>query len=213
MTEVKIHRFTLEPWDQNCYVASVSGGEAVVIDPGDDAEEIVDHLSDHGLRLHAVLATHGHHDHVGAAGELLARYGVPLAIHSGDSKVLERINLSRYAFDRKPPIAVPPIGIDLADREGLQFGKLNIGVLHTPGHSPGSVCFLIDGQLFTGDTLLADGRGRSDLPGGDAAALHESVGSLLRRFPPQTGLHPGHGEPGILETAGANFGVDGVPYR
>lgn len=166
---------------------------------------MAEHLDANGLRLHAVLATHAHHDHVGAASELLDSYDVPFAVHSGDDFVLKRLNLARFALSRLEPVPVPPIDIDLAEVTRLRFAALDAKVLHTPGHTPGSVCFEIGGALFTGDTLLSAEPGRTDFPGGDSRALRASIAGLTDAYPPRTPLLPGHGEPGALADAVAEL--------
>lgn len=196
-----VHRIAGGPWDQNCYVVSAGSRDAVVVDPGGGANLVADRVEASGLRLHAVLATHGHHDHVSAVAELIATYDVPFGMHSGDSSALRRLNFARLAFHEAPPVAIPTVSVDLAETDRLRFGDLEITAVHTPGHSPGSVCLEIGGELFTGDTLLATQAGRTDLPGGSRRALDASIAALSERYPPETRLRPGHGEPGALGDA------------
>jgi hydroxyacylglutathione hydrolase len=198
---VAVHRISAGPWAQNCYVVSAEGGDAVVVDPGGGAELIDEHIAAGGLRVHAVINTHGHHDHVGALARTIEKYEVPFGIHSEESEVLSRVNFHRFVFHKLGPVEIPAIGLDLAAATALRFGQLEIAVMHTPGHTPGSVCFEIGGELFTGDTLTATGVGRTDLPGGDREALGASVAKLCERYPPATRLRPGHGDPGTLGAA------------
>lgn len=197
---IAVDRIVAGPWDENCYVVS-AGGDAVVIDPGGEAERIVARIAAGRLRVHAVLATHGHHDHVGALAAVVGAYGVPFGIHSDDSRTLSRVNLSRFAFHRLEPIEIPPIGLDLAETSALSFGDLEIAVVHTPGHTPGSVCLEAGGMLFTGDALVPLDPGSAGPPEADAAALRASVRRLAAAYPAETAIHPGHGVPGPLDDA------------
>jgi hydroxyacylglutathione hydrolase len=200
MRQGAVERVVADRWEQNCYIVT-SGVDAVVIDPGDNAEQIVEHIDAARLRLHAILATHGHHDHVGAVAALADTYEAPFAIHSADRRTLARVNLSRHVFHRLEPIRIPPIDIDLSTTTMLRFGHLEIASCHTPGHSPGSVCLGIGAHLFTGDTIFASHAGRTDLPEGDRDALRASLHLLAERYPEATRIWPGHGEPALLGDA------------
>jgi len=200
---ISVHRVAAGPWAQNCYVLATDGGDSVVVDPGGEAELIAAAIDNRDLRIHAVLATHGHHDHVGALAEISDRYEAPFGIHSADSYALRRVNFHRYAFHRLGPVEIPPIGIDLADVDHLRFGELELGVVATPGHTPGSVCFAIPNALLTGDTLMATGPGATPLADCDATTLEGSVQALGRGYPPETEIHPGHDEPSTLGEAAA----------
>jgi len=153
----------------------------------------VEYVTAQQLDLRAMLATHGHHDHVSAAAELLQEYRIPFCLHSRDTSILKRLNLSRYAFHGLEPVSVPGVEIDLAEKSYLHFGSLRVTTVHAPGHSPGSVCFGIGAVVFTGDTLMETGPGRTDLLGGSSEALEESVAMLSRQYGPSTILYPGHG--------------------
>jgi hydroxyacylglutathione hydrolase len=193
---ITVERIVAGQWDQNCYLVS-GGGDAVVVDPGGDAERIAEHLAKRDLNPLALLVTHGHHDHLGAAAELSEMADVRVHMHSADARVLRRANFYR-TLGGESPIRIPPIDVDLAGSSQLRFSSLEIGVLHTPGHTPGGVCFEIGDQLFTGDTIFADHVGRTDLPEGDRAALESSLRILAERCSPQTTIRPGHGEPAVL---------------
>lgn len=194
---MRVARIENGRWRANCYVVS-RGTDAVVIDPGGDVERIDAHVAERSLSPRAVLATHAHYDHVAAATEVVGRYGAPLHAHPADGELLRRINLYGALFLGEDPIRPPELDVELADGMELRFGELEVGVVHTPGHSPGSVCLLIGGELFTGDTLMASQLGRTDLAGGDRDALETSLALLGRRFPPETTVRPGHGEAAVL---------------
>jgi hydroxyacylglutathione hydrolase len=203
---ISVERVAAGPWDQSCYIVAADR-DAVIVDPGGSAERIATVVAKRRLRVRAILATHAHHDHVGAVGDLAARYDGPFGLHSGDRRLLARVNLCRLAFHRLGPVELPPIGIDLADASQLSFGAVALTVVPTPGHSPGSVCFEAGDALLTGDTLTAAGRGRTDVPGGDPETLAASVELLERRCSADQRIMPGHGSP---LTFGKALAADGV---
>jgi len=162
-------------------------GEALVIDPGAEPDAI--RLALRGKALKAILLTHGHIDHIGAVSAL-REGGIPVYIHKKDADMLVNPNLSLAAmFDL--PESQGEADFDLTEGV-MELCGLTISVLHTPGHTPGSVCFLIGNILFSGDTLFEGGVGRTDLPGGDAAALNASVSRLIQ-MDPDIAVCPGHG--------------------
>lgn len=184
-------------YQENAYLVGVGGGSAVVVDPGADAPRILAALRAAGASLAAVLLTHGHLDHLSALPELLAAAPAPVRIAAADAAwcFTERNSLFPY----EPVLATPrTLAADLADGAELRFGDAVFRVLATPGHSPGSVCFLLDGApgkpaaLFAGDTLFAGSIGRTDFEGGDDAAMAASL-RRLAALPPETRVLPGHG--------------------
>jgi hydroxyacylglutathione hydrolase len=201
---VAVHRIAAGPWDQSCYVVSTPGGDAVVVDPGGGPDRIVEHVASERLRVHSVLATHGHYDHVGALAEVVEAYDVPFGIHSAELRALSRVNLCRFVFHGLGPVELPPIGLDLAAVDNLRFGELEIAVVHTPGHSPGGVCLEAGGVLLTGDTLMATHAGDTDTRESEPAKLRASVQRLARTYPPEMAIYPGHGRPGRLADAAAD---------
>jgi glyoxylase-like metal-dependent hydrolase (beta-lactamase superfamily II) len=182
---------------ENCYVVSC-GSDAVLIDPGGDFDRIVAHVAAAGVAPRAVLTTHAHYDHIAAAAPVVEEYGIPFHLHPADRDLLRRANLYGAFFLDDELIRIPAIDVELADGMELGFGGLAVRVLHTPGHSPGSVCLEIEGELFTGDTLMASHLGRTDLAGGDRAALDASIALLAERFSGATTVRPGHGDPASL---------------
>jgi len=164
----------------NCYVLSdATSKEAVVIDPGMPVEKIAEQTK--GLTVKYILATHGHPGHVGGKDDLKSITGGETGIHSADAKQFLR-SADRY----------------LIDGDELDFGELKVEVLHTPGHTPGSVCFVIANHAFVGDTILAGGIGRQ-MPETDLRRQMMSIGTKLLRLPPTTALYPGHGPATSLE--------------
>ncbi|HET9938463.1 MAG TPA: MBL fold metallo-hydrolase [Gaiella sp.] len=179
---------------ENCYVAA-RGADAVVIDPGGGVEEIARHVAERDLRIHAVLNTHAHADHLVAAAAIVERYRAPFHLHPADEGLLARANFYRRVFHGEGRISVPALDVSLEGVETLRFGELEVDVLHTPGHTPGSVCFRIGDDVFTGDTLGAEHVGRTDLPGGDRDALEASIAAIAEACPSAATIWPGHGEP------------------
>jgi hydroxyacylglutathione hydrolase len=180
-------------WRENCYILS-AGADAVVIDPGEDADAILSHLDASGLVVKAILCTHAHYDHIGSVSDLKSRYAAPFYLHSADSKLLRQANLYRKLFGGERMIAIPAVDVDLAALSVLQFPGIDIEVMHTPGHTPGGVAFFTGEAIFVGDTIFRNRAGRIDLPGGDKAAIEASLRKLLSSSPDLL-VYPGHGEP------------------
>lgn len=196
-----VHRIVSGSLNENCYMIAGPAGEALAIDPGGNAEPILTRLQEAELELCGVLITHAHSDHLAGAAELAERSGTPVHMHAADAPLLRRVNFYRHVLHGEAPICVPSIDVDLSPGGSLRFSDLRIGVLHTPGHTPGSVCFEVAGELFTGDTVLADGAGGDDLPESDRETLTASLALLARSFPAGTTVWPGHGEPTSLGEA------------
>jgi len=181
------------PFEVNCYVVPGAPGAAVVIDPGADAESVLEALAAHGLRPEAILLTHGHCDHVGAVHAIVAAHPVPVHMHPDDAawSFSPRNQLPPFYGPPGPP---PPDLRPVRDGDRIGAAGLVFDVLATPGHSPGSVCFREEatGALFAGDTLFHGSVGRTDLPGGDGRVLAASL-RRLRALPPETRVFAGHG--------------------
>ncbi len=199
MTEIL--RLVTGPWKENCYLIFGRSREAIVIDPGDDFPAIAELIDRERLQVLAVLNTHAHYDHLGAVQDVKERYSVPFYLHSADNRLLKAANFYRQMFLGTHAIRIPEVDQDLAAATALTFGEIRVETLHTPGHTPGGVCFWINGEiLITGDTVLARSIGRTDLPGGNRTQLLGSVDALFARFPAQTIIYPGHGEAASIGT-------------
>jgi glyoxylase-like metal-dependent hydrolase (beta-lactamase superfamily II) len=181
-------------WRQNCYVISDDQGRSIVVDPGSQAEEIATHVDVNGLHVEAILNTHGHFDHIGAVAALQDRYHAPFYLHGADGMLLKRANLYRMMFEARDPVRVPAAFEDIAVLPStFSVGSFAVSWIPTPGHTDGSVCFLFDDLLFSGDTLMRNAVGRTDLPGGDRTRLAASLRKLMS-LPGHTVVYPGHGD-------------------
>jgi len=180
----------------NCtIVAEEPGGQAIVIDPGDDPEAIIERLSFHRLALKEIVCTHTHIDHVGAIFELQEKTGTRASIHHADLFLYENLEVQATWLGMTPP---KPGHIDgyLRDGTGVQCSGIELGVLHTPGHTPGSTCFVLAGArptLFAGDTLFRNSIGRTDLWGGSMPDILSSIHKKLLSLEDDTLVIPGHG--------------------
>ena len=170
-----VEKFENGKWKENSYVVSNSIREALIIDPGLDANSVFDYLSKNKIKALAILNTHAHYDHVGAVSTIKDKISIPFYLHSGDHKLLRNSNLYVKIFDGDDPIKIPKVDYFL-DQVNLPFrlGNFTIQILETPGHTSGSVSVQIENCLFTGDSLFNGKIGRTDLPGGNAKLLKKS---------------------------------------
>lgn len=179
--------------ETNCYlVFCEETRECAVIDPGAEPEKILSALSLLNLKPVVMLNTHGHVDHIGANADLKEKFGVPLGIHAADLRMLEagpHMELGLLLSARPSP---EPDRL-IEDGDVIGVGRTSLRVIHTPGHSPGSVSFAGDGILLSGDTLFCGGVGRTDLPGGSMRILEASIREKIFSMPENTVVLPGHG--------------------
>jgi len=190
-----VNRLCVGLLQTNCYIVGCEETkEGAIIDPGGDAKRILAEVERLGLRIKYVINTHGHFDHTLANKEVVKATGAPLAIHSADAPMLTKGG-GAFFFGIIGK-ASPPADIMLDEGQVLIVGKIQLKVLHTPGHSPGSVCLYSEeeGVLFDGDVLFNMGIGRTDLPGGNYHVMMESIQRLLT-LPDETTVYPGHGPP------------------
>ena len=178
----------------NCYIVGCEETrKGVIIDPGGDPELILAEVKRHGLTIQYVLNTHAHFDHTEANGAVMKATGAPLALHPADRPILEAAGGATLFGLRADPS--PPPDVELHHGDILEVGKLRFQVLHTPGHTPGHVCFYepTEGVLFDGDVLFYRGVGRTDLPGGSWQQLVHSIEQVLFVLPDDTVVYSGHG--------------------
>lgn len=191
--DVQVTTFVNGRWRQNCYLITGSSADTIIVDPGSQADEIAALVDQNGWRVRAIVNTHAHYDHVGAVAALQDRYGAPFYLHRADEALLKRANLYRMLFESRDSVRIPSITHDLAaQRPAFEVGSLTLTWMATPGHTEGSVCLLLGGHLFSGDTLMRDTIGRTDLPGGNRERLLASVRQLME-LPGDTVVLGGHG--------------------
>ncbi len=182
---------TVGPLETNCYVVGCEAtGRGFVVDAADEPERIVSAAEELEMEIEAIFQTHGHPDHTAALCELIAATGAEVYLHPAEVEMLNAY--AETLAEMFGNICWPLLHRTYEDGEVVTVGRLAVRVLHTPGHTPGSVCLLVEETLFSGDTLFAGGVGRCDLPGGDELALEQSL-MRLAGLPDTTRVLAGHG--------------------
>ncbi len=185
----------------NCYLLThQETRDSLIIDPGDDPEYIMDHAAKLGGVVKAIIATHGHFDHIMGAAALQLAYGVPVFMHKEDTFLATRMQESAKHFLRLREVDPPPKTEPLPGSQKLRIGAVVLEIIHTPGHTPGSICLYDEagGQMFVGDTIFAEGAvGRTDFSYSRPLLLSESLEKILS-YPADTKLYPGHGESTLI---------------
>jgi glyoxylase-like metal-dependent hydrolase (beta-lactamase superfamily II) len=192
--------FPVGPLRCNCtLLANLESREAIIVDPGDEIADILARLARHHLTLKQIIVTHAHIDHIGGAAQLKHVTGAPVLFHQADLPILDMLEFQAGWLGVPAP---EKVALDQSAIDGLSTGipGLQAEVIHTPGHTPGSICLHFPKQelLLAGDTLFAGSVGRTDLPGGDTRALLHSLHTRLMLLPENTLVVPGHGEETIL---------------
>lgn len=192
---MRIQRLEVGKLKANCYLVFEEGKrEAIIIDPGDEPELIINRISELEIKPKYIIATHGHFDHLTAVNELKAAFKIPFLMHQADEELLKWMRKSAIYFTNADPGPSPTIDKYLGRK--LSIFKHQFSVIETPGHTPGGVCFYNkkEGILFSGDTIFAGGMtGRWDFPYSNKAQLMKSVTKLIK-LPSDTMVYPGHGE-------------------
>lgn len=189
-----VQMLTVGPIAENCFLVRREGsGRALIVDPGEEPDRILDAVAEMGARIEAILLTHCHFDHIGAVSPVATITGAPVYCPEFETSLLADI----MAY-----VPVPGIGPyesyeadeTVTGGETLELADLALDVISTPGHSPGHVTYSVRGEeaIFSGDLLFQGSVGRVDLPGGDGPTLMRSIRTLLESLPPETGVYPGH---------------------
>jgi glyoxylase-like metal-dependent hydrolase (beta-lactamase superfamily II) len=190
---MKVETVVVGALETNCYLVYCEKSlECAVVDPGAEPGRIVRAISEKGLKPVVLVNTHGHVDHVGANKDIKDRYQVPLLIHEEDGAMLQNVLLSEIAFLLGAQASPDPDSF-LDEGDEVKFGTSCLRILHTPGHSRGSVCLLGEGVLLSGDTLFCGGVGRTDLPGGSWDELVRSIQDRIFTLDGRIRVYPGHG--------------------
>lgn len=191
---MKVMKFVLGPMASNCYVAwNENTKDAVIIDPGFDDHRILDTVDKYNLNVGKILLTHGHFDHIGGLKKVREKTGAPVGIYCSDADTLTSAgkNLSTMVGT---PMTFEPAEILLSDGDVIEVGEgLELKVIHTPGHTEGSCCFIAEDVIFSGDTLFEGSIGRTDFPGGSYSDMMASLDKLMT-YDNDMQVLPGHGE-------------------
>jgi hydroxyacylglutathione hydrolase len=190
---IDVRGLTVGMLQENCFVAKADGHDrAIVVDPGEEGERILQTVAEMGATVEAILLTHTHFDHVGAVAPIARATGAPVWCPKLEVPVLADIN--SYLFPGFGPYESYDADETVEGGERLQLAGLDIDVVFTPGHSPGHVTYAVEDEqvLFSGDVLFQGSVGRTDLPGGDWPTLARSIATLLDRYPDETTVLPGH---------------------
>jgi len=199
MDRVLIKTLVVGPLQANCYLLSdAETRETAIIDPGGDARQIIGCIEGGGLKPVVIVNTHAHPDHVAANADVKKRYSIPLLLHEDDAPVLAQSGMLSKLIGLFFEPSPPPDRL-LHDGDEITIGRVTLKVMHTPGHSAGSICLWYEGQggetpvLFSGDTVFQDSVGRTDLPGGSYEALLDSIRIKIMPLPDRARILPGHG--------------------
>lgn len=187
--------FPVGPLQCNCSViGDETTHEAIVIDPGDEIEAVVEIVERHNLRVTQIVVTHAHIDHVGGAMKLKKLTGAPLLLNQQDDVLLRMLDVQASWLGMRDPGQVV-VDSELADGDVVRFGTIEASVIHTPGHTPGSICLFMakENTLISGDTLFQGSIGRTDLPGGSYENILRSIHQKLLVLPGSARVVPGHG--------------------
>ncbi|MBE3587925.1 MAG: MBL fold metallo-hydrolase [Thermoanaerobacteraceae bacterium] len=187
-----IEPFVVRYTATNCYlVYNSSGREGIVIDPGDRSAALWQRITERGLKVTKIINTHGHIDHIGGNDWLRELTGAAVFIHPADRRCYGDVNYN-CSYISMPTVVKDADGT-ITEGDVIDVGGVGLRVIHTPGHSPGSICLLAPGALFCGDTLFAGSVGRTDFPGGSEPVMLNSLREKIMTLPDDLAVYPGHG--------------------
>lgn len=185
-----IHCLNIGPYQVNTYiVACPETLQGVIIDPGGEPDRIADLVEQHHIQPLYILNTHGHRDHVPANADMAGHFNIKIGMHQADINFFTK---QFRLYNDEAMLRNFQAALALSHEDDIRVGSMDIQVIHTPGHTPGSVCYLVGRCLFSGDTLFVGSAGRTDLPGGDLHTLIQSIHERLVVLPDETILYPGH---------------------
>lgn len=211
-TEPAIHRIVTGSYQVNTYIVSCpETGLGIIIDPGGAPKAILQYVSDKGLTIPFILNTHGHADHIIANEPLKKALELQVCMHEADDVFFTRPDILKIEEKQLGLAAPGKADRRLKDGDVIDVGTMKIRVIHTPGHSPGSACFLVEGNLFTGDTLFVGDVGRTDLVGGSFDTLLRSIKEKIIVLPGETKVWPGH-DYGEMPTSTLAWELEENPY-
>ncbi len=190
---MKVKKVVLGIFEANCYILwDEKDKEGIIVDPGEEGERIIEVISKDSLKIKSIVNTHAHIDHVGANDFLREKTKAPLLAHSADVFLFKNAELNLSALTGKDRSFNLPDRV-LEEGDEIRVGGSSLIILHTPGHTPGSICLYGDNKLFSGDTLFAAGIGRTDLAGGNLRELQKSIKDKILTLPDEVVVYPGHG--------------------
>lgn len=192
---MKMKTYVAGPIDANNYLIwDEQSQEAVLVDCSDYREDVLADVKSNKLSVKYILLTHGHFDHVLGVNKMREALGAKVVLHESDKVLTDNINEFGNIFIGLPEQEIPKIDIEVKDNDVLEFGGKKIKVIHTPGHTEGGVCYLIDDKLFCGDTMFRGSYGRTDLFGGNFAKIKNSIQNILFKLDDNIVIYPGHGD-------------------
>lgn len=188
-----LERLIVGPLENNCFVVvDEETRSAIIIDPGDEPDRILDLIKQNNYKVKYIICTHAHFDHIGGLPEIKEELGAEIVIHKDELPIYKNAHKHAESWGFMiDPLPEPDRLVN--DNEILSFGKISIKIIHTPGHSPGGICIKLDDVLFTGDTLFKGSVGRTDLPGCDENDLKKSLKKIVSSMPDKVKVLPGHG--------------------
>ena len=190
---INFHKITAGPFQENGYIIYGSKSKyCFIIDPGDNPSSYIDKIEENGLNLLAIINTHGHIDHIHAIQPIKDHFSIPFYIHEKEKMYLDHYPKGCLMYGMVPN-KKPEVDHWLSDETNLEIGEYKLKLIHTPGHTTGGICYQINGDIFTGDTLFKGSIGRTDFPGGDYTTIMNSLKKLINEVPGETRVHSGHG--------------------